>query len=65
MTTPHLSLNTTTRMVYGENDELQVDVAIVGAAFSGTVVAFDDQRKLEAIRETLVGFAPPLRLHAH
>lgn len=56
MTTPHLSLNTTTRMAYGDNDELQVDVAIVGASFSGTVVAFDDHRKLKAIREALLGF---------
>ncbi|MDQ0028137.1 hypothetical protein J2X90_005990 [Variovorax paradoxus] len=56
MTTPHLSLNTTTRMAYGENDELQVAIAVAGASLSGGVVAFDDHRKLMAICDTLVGF---------
>ena len=56
MTTPHLSLNTTTRKAYGENDELQVAIAVAGAALSGGVVAFDDHRKLMAICRSLVGF---------
>ncbi|MGJ7614146.1 MULTISPECIES: hypothetical protein [unclassified Variovorax] len=56
MTTPHLTLNTTTRTAYGENDELQVALAVVGASLSGGVVAFDDPQKLMAICDALAGF---------
>ncbi|MBT2321056.1 hypothetical protein J7E62_01620 [Variovorax paradoxus] len=56
MMTPRFSLTATTRALYGENDELQVSFAVVGSAFSGELVAFDDHRKLAAIRLALTGF---------
>ncbi|KQW54020.1 hypothetical protein [Variovorax sp. Root411] len=56
MPSPQLSLNTTTRSHYGENDELEVAVAVSGSVIFGSVVAYDDHRKLSAICKVLAGF---------
>ena len=56
MNNPRLTLTTTPRASYGENDELEVKVELRGTDFAGSTSLFDDHRQLNWLEESLRGF---------
>ncbi len=56
MATPRLSLSATPRKKYGENDELEVEVAVDGRGLSGSISVFDAPGQLDTLQKSLLGF---------